>query len=137
MCLFWQEDQKNESHFHIVVSCIAQSLKSQIINRSYDEVAICFFNTVRFCLIKLKKICFFLTWIFWHCFGYCKAEPLRYLLELRKYKRAGTFSCNRKSFLPMNLERRKIFYTMCWLIILLLHLLLNVYQCWVNIYYLL
>lgn len=39
------EDQKNESHFHIVVSCIAQSLKSQIINRSYDEVAICFFNT--------------------------------------------------------------------------------------------
>ncbi|KAJ0045031.1 hypothetical protein Pint_04799 [Pistacia integerrima] len=39
------EDQKNESHFHIVVSCIAQSLKTQIINRSYDEVAVCFFNT--------------------------------------------------------------------------------------------
>ncbi|XP_031257161.1 ATP-dependent DNA helicase 2 subunit KU70 [Pistacia vera] len=39
------EDQKDESHFHIVVSCIAQSLKTQIINRSYDEVAICFFNT--------------------------------------------------------------------------------------------
>ncbi|KAJ9183016.1 hypothetical protein P3X46_006936 [Hevea brasiliensis] len=39
------EDQKNETHFHIAVSCIAQSLKTQIINRSYDEVAICFFNT--------------------------------------------------------------------------------------------
>ncbi|GMY32211.1 ATP-dependent DNA helicase 2 subunit KU70 [Fagus crenata] len=39
------EDQNNESHFHIAVSCIAQSLRTQIINRSYDEVAICFFNT--------------------------------------------------------------------------------------------
>ncbi|TXG66692.1 hypothetical protein EZV62_007967 [Acer yangbiense] len=39
------EDQRDETHFHIVVSCIAQSLKTQIINRSYDEVAICFFNT--------------------------------------------------------------------------------------------
>ncbi|OVA16206.1 SAP domain [Macleaya cordata] len=39
------EDQKEESHFHIAVSCISQSLKTQIINRSYDEVAICFFNT--------------------------------------------------------------------------------------------
>lgn len=39
------EDQKDETHFHIAVSCIAQSLKTQIINRSYDEVAICFFNT--------------------------------------------------------------------------------------------
>ncbi|KAJ4726488.1 ATP-dependent DNA helicase 2 subunit KU70 [Melia azedarach] len=39
------EDQKNETHFHIAVSCIAQLLKTQIINRSYDEVAICFFNT--------------------------------------------------------------------------------------------
>uniref|UniRef100_A0A5B7BKN8 ATP-dependent DNA helicase 2 subunit KU70 n=1 Tax=Davidia involucrata TaxID=16924 RepID=A0A5B7BKN8_DAVIN len=39
------EDQKDETHFHVAVSCIAQSLKTQIINRSYDEVAICFFNT--------------------------------------------------------------------------------------------
>ncbi|XP_062170512.1 ATP-dependent DNA helicase 2 subunit KU70 [Alnus glutinosa] len=39
------EDQKDETHFHIAVSCISQSLKTQIINRSYDEVAICFFNT--------------------------------------------------------------------------------------------
>ncbi|XP_020535744.1 ATP-dependent DNA helicase 2 subunit KU70 isoform X2 [Jatropha curcas] len=39
------EDQKEETHFHIAVSCISQSLKTQIINRSYDEVAIVFFNT--------------------------------------------------------------------------------------------
>ncbi|XP_065861912.1 ATP-dependent DNA helicase 2 subunit KU70 [Euphorbia lathyris] len=39
------EDGKDETHFHVAVSCILQSLKSQIINRSYDEVAICFFNT--------------------------------------------------------------------------------------------
>ncbi|KAG2323931.1 hypothetical protein Bca4012_038285 [Brassica carinata] len=39
------EDGKQESHFHIAVSCIAQSLKSHIINRSNDEIAICFFNT--------------------------------------------------------------------------------------------
>ncbi|VVA91592.1 unnamed protein product [Arabis nemorensis] len=39
------EDDKQESHFHIAVSCIAQSLKSHIINRSNDEIAICFFNT--------------------------------------------------------------------------------------------
>ncbi|EEF40803.1 ATP-dependent DNA helicase 2 subunit KU70 [Ricinus communis] len=42
---FPAEDQKDETHFHIAVSSIAQSLKTQIINRSYDEVAICFFNT--------------------------------------------------------------------------------------------
>ncbi|KAH1130772.1 hypothetical protein J1N35_002150 [Gossypium stocksii] len=40
-------DQKDETHFHTAVSCIAGSLKTQIISRSYDEVAICFFNTVR------------------------------------------------------------------------------------------
>ncbi|GLU18044.1 hypothetical protein SLE2022_343660 [Rubroshorea leprosula] len=40
-----REDQKDETHFHIAISCIAQSLKTQIISRSYDEVAICFFNT--------------------------------------------------------------------------------------------
>lgn len=39
------EDQQDETHFHVVVSCISQSLKTQIINSSYDEVAICFFNT--------------------------------------------------------------------------------------------
>ncbi|MED6113694.1 ATP-dependent DNA helicase II subunit 1 [Stylosanthes scabra] len=39
------DDQKEESHFHIALNCISQSLKNQIINRSYDEVAICFFNT--------------------------------------------------------------------------------------------
>lgn len=38
-------DQKDETHFQIAVSCISHSLKTQIINRSYDEVAICFFNT--------------------------------------------------------------------------------------------
>ncbi|KAF3457078.1 hypothetical protein FNV43_RR01735 [Rhamnella rubrinervis] len=38
-------DRKDETHFHIAVSCISQSLKTQILNRSYDEVAICFFNT--------------------------------------------------------------------------------------------
>ncbi|KAE8713023.1 ATP-dependent DNA helicase 2 subunit KU70 [Hibiscus syriacus] len=39
------KDQKDETHFHVAVSCIAESLKTQIISRSYDEVAICFFNT--------------------------------------------------------------------------------------------
>ncbi|CAA3022081.1 ATP-dependent DNA helicase 2 subunit KU70 [Olea europaea subsp. europaea] len=39
------EDQKDVTHFQVAVSCIAQSLRTQIINRSYDEVAICFFNT--------------------------------------------------------------------------------------------
>ncbi|RDX98552.1 ATP-dependent DNA helicase 2 subunit KU70 [Mucuna pruriens] len=40
-----EEDQKAESHFHIAISCISHTLKTQIINRSYDQVAICFFNT--------------------------------------------------------------------------------------------
>ncbi|KAG7597306.1 Ku70/Ku80 beta-barrel domain [Arabidopsis suecica] len=40
-----EEEDKQESHFHIAVSCIAQSLKTHIINRSNDEIAICFFNT--------------------------------------------------------------------------------------------
>ncbi|KAL5728999.1 ATP-dependent DNA helicase II subunit 1 [Ranunculus cassubicifolius] len=39
------EEEEQETHFHIAVNCIAQSLKTQIISRSYDEVAICFFNT--------------------------------------------------------------------------------------------
>ncbi|KAI3890792.1 hypothetical protein MKX03_007405, partial [Papaver bracteatum] len=38
-------DQKEETHFHIAVSCISQSLRTQIINRANDEVAICFYNT--------------------------------------------------------------------------------------------
>ncbi|KAG7995248.1 hypothetical protein I3843_01G098900 [Carya illinoinensis] len=38
-------DQKDETHFHIALSSISQSLKTRIINSSYDEVAICFFNT--------------------------------------------------------------------------------------------
>ncbi|KAL0392539.1 UNVERIFIED_CONTAM: ATP-dependent DNA helicase 2 subunit KU70 [Sesamum radiatum] len=45
ICHYLQEDQKDVSHFQIAVRSIAQSLKTQIINRSYDEVAICFFNT--------------------------------------------------------------------------------------------
>ncbi|XP_048130782.1 ATP-dependent DNA helicase 2 subunit KU70 isoform X1 [Rhodamnia argentea] len=44
-CPSEQEDQKDESHFRIAISCILESLKTQIINRSYDEVAVCFFNT--------------------------------------------------------------------------------------------
>lgn len=43
-----QEEQKDVSHFEATLSCILSSLKTQIINRSYDEVAICFFNTVSF-----------------------------------------------------------------------------------------
>ncbi|KAF6136020.1 hypothetical protein GIB67_006912 [Kingdonia uniflora] len=39
------EDQKDETHFCIALNCISQSLKTLIINSSYDEVAICFFNT--------------------------------------------------------------------------------------------
>ncbi|KAL6647290.1 hypothetical protein ACP70R_014727 [Stipagrostis hirtigluma subsp. patula] len=40
-----QADENQETHFHTIVNCITQSLKTQIIGRSYDEVAICFFNT--------------------------------------------------------------------------------------------
>ncbi|KAM7279221.1 hypothetical protein ACFE04_006355 [Oxalis oulophora] len=36
---------EEETHFHIAVSCVSQSLKTHIINTPYDEVAICFFNT--------------------------------------------------------------------------------------------
>ncbi|VAI13103.1 unnamed protein product [Triticum turgidum subsp. durum] len=38
-------DENQETHFHTIVNCITQSLKTQIIGRSRDEVAICFFNT--------------------------------------------------------------------------------------------
>lgn len=44
----FQENEKGETHFHIAVNCVLQSLKTQIISRSYDEVAICFFNTVSY-----------------------------------------------------------------------------------------
>ena len=44
-----QEDYELESHFHIAISCIYQALKTQIISNSYDQVAICFFNTVSVC----------------------------------------------------------------------------------------
>ncbi|KAL6880668.1 hypothetical protein ACP4OV_012233 [Aristida adscensionis] len=40
-----QADENQETHFHTIVNCITQSLKTQIVGRSYDEVAICFFNT--------------------------------------------------------------------------------------------
>jgi ATP-dependent DNA helicase 2 subunit 1 len=40
-----QEDEKQETHFRTIVNCITQSLKTQIIGSSRDEVAICFFNT--------------------------------------------------------------------------------------------
>uniref|UniRef100_A0A7C9F9K8 ATP-dependent DNA helicase 2 subunit KU70 n=1 Tax=Opuntia streptacantha TaxID=393608 RepID=A0A7C9F9K8_OPUST len=39
------EDGKSQTHFQMVASCISESLKTQIINSSHDEVAICFFNT--------------------------------------------------------------------------------------------
>ncbi|KAL2323806.1 hypothetical protein Fmac_022864 [Flemingia macrophylla] len=44
-CPAAEQDQAGETHFHIAISCISQTLKSQIINRSYDQVAVCFFNT--------------------------------------------------------------------------------------------
>ncbi|XP_078180841.1 ATP-dependent DNA helicase 2 subunit Ku70-like protein isoform X1 [Carex rostrata] len=39
------EGGKTDTHFHAVMSCLVQALKTQIIGRSYDEVAIVFFNT--------------------------------------------------------------------------------------------
>ncbi|OAY84951.1 ATP-dependent DNA helicase 2 subunit KU70, partial [Ananas comosus] len=39
------EGGTKETHFHIAINSILQSLKAQIIGRSYDEVAICFYNT--------------------------------------------------------------------------------------------
>ncbi|XP_047336399.1 ATP-dependent DNA helicase 2 subunit KU70 [Impatiens glandulifera] len=40
-----RENESEETHFHVAINCVAQALKTQIINSSYDEVAICFFNT--------------------------------------------------------------------------------------------
>ncbi|KAK4356773.1 hypothetical protein RND71_022383 [Anisodus tanguticus] len=39
------DDEKTATHFQVAINSIAQSLRSQIINRSYDEVSICLFNT--------------------------------------------------------------------------------------------
>ncbi|KAG6502686.1 hypothetical protein ZIOFF_034972 [Zingiber officinale] len=39
------DNAENGTYFHVVIDCISQSLKSQIINRLNDEVALCFFNT--------------------------------------------------------------------------------------------
>lgn len=39
------DDEKTATHFQVAINSIAQSLRTQIINRSYDEVSICFFNT--------------------------------------------------------------------------------------------
>uniref|UniRef100_A0A804MVG4 Ku70/Ku80 N-terminal alpha/beta domain-containing protein n=1 Tax=Zea mays TaxID=4577 RepID=A0A804MVG4_MAIZE len=44
--MFTPAATQQETHFHTIVKCITESLKTQIIGRSYDEVAICFFNTV-------------------------------------------------------------------------------------------
>ncbi|KAK4341471.1 hypothetical protein RND71_039972 [Anisodus tanguticus] len=39
------DDEMNATHFQVAINSIAQSLRTQIINRSYDEVSICFFDT--------------------------------------------------------------------------------------------
>ncbi|PKA60192.1 ATP-dependent DNA helicase 2 subunit KU70 [Apostasia shenzhenica] len=39
------EDEKGVTFFQAAINCISESLKSQIIGRSSDEVAICFFNS--------------------------------------------------------------------------------------------
>ncbi|XP_045814076.1 ATP-dependent DNA helicase 2 subunit KU70 isoform X1 [Trifolium pratense] len=39
------KEDEAEYHFQIALSSISHSLKAQIINKSYDQVAICFFNT--------------------------------------------------------------------------------------------
>ncbi|KAH9613190.1 hypothetical protein KSS87_018940 [Heliosperma pusillum] len=39
------DDQNSVTHFQMTLKCISESLKTRIINSSYDEVAICFFNT--------------------------------------------------------------------------------------------
>jgi len=42
----FRDDEDEESHFHIALNCISHSLKAMIINKSLDQIAICFFNTV-------------------------------------------------------------------------------------------
>lgn len=39
------ESEEAESHFQIALGCISDSLKAMIINKSLDQIAICFFNT--------------------------------------------------------------------------------------------
>ncbi|XP_021728255.1 ATP-dependent DNA helicase 2 subunit KU70-like [Chenopodium quinoa] len=39
------EDKKDHTHFQMAISCISESLKIRIISSSYDEIAICFYNT--------------------------------------------------------------------------------------------
>lgn len=39
------EASQEQTHFHVAISCLVDSLKTQIINKSYDELVICFFNT--------------------------------------------------------------------------------------------
>ncbi|XP_058774584.1 ATP-dependent DNA helicase 2 subunit KU70-like [Vicia villosa] len=39
------DNHHSETHFQIALSCISLTLKAQIINKSYDQVSICFFNT--------------------------------------------------------------------------------------------
>jgi len=45
--------EEEESHFQIALSCISDSLKAMIINKSLDQIAICFFNTVCNALLYL------------------------------------------------------------------------------------
>eukprot|EP00252_Welwitschia_mirabilis_P011453 TRINITY_DN25707_c0_g1_i1.p1 TRINITY_DN25707_c0_g1~~TRINITY_DN25707_c0_g1_i1.p1 ORF type:complete len:630 (-),score=139.97 TRINITY_DN25707_c0_g1_i1:36-1925(-) len=40
-----KENGQCETCFGIVIKCIVESLKSRIINRDYDEVGVCFYNT--------------------------------------------------------------------------------------------
>ncbi|PPD93113.1 hypothetical protein GOBAR_DD09941 [Gossypium barbadense] len=51
-------DQKDETHFHAAVSCIAGSLKTQIISRSYDQFA-SLTLTCLFAEIVLISVCLF------------------------------------------------------------------------------
>ncbi|KAH7661309.1 ATP-dependent DNA helicase 2 subunit 1 protein [Dioscorea alata] len=43
--LVGNDEDKSQTYFHAAISSISQSLKTQIIGKSSDEVAICFFNT--------------------------------------------------------------------------------------------
>lgn len=48
------ESEEAESHFQIALGCISDSLKAMIINKSLDQIAICFFNTV--CNVMLTHL---------------------------------------------------------------------------------
>jgi hypothetical protein len=48
---FFQADEKDETHFHTIVNCITQSLKTQIIGRSYVSLTL-------YVLSQLQKLCF-------------------------------------------------------------------------------